>query len=651
VPRARGGSELIGRRRRSTDAGNLLVPPRVSKAERRGRMPGIKTIVWPYERFQELHELLSVHDANGLNIIADDDHASILVVRDKVAAAAECGQRMAPLEVVPSLRNPKSVRNEATTCEACGREGGLAPMDDGGTAVSSGAQTPRGIDYDESPVIRHGRRPTGTADEIASSARTTVDDTERNDTVSPTAASGRGNPNRDLTLGEGIREYSAALVLETQDPNSNKRKERERKQKGKGGKKPPKPKGINGETRPDAAMEGEVSDTEAVWTEARKWLTDEIAGYPPDSDVRKTKGEDADKMVTNALAVANPEAIGNWYDIIHHWKVDSGLVAKAYRNLQRDGGSMVPREVLDGSQPASSAASVSASYTTGARGRKVRVAAFQEAYWAIDYSEIQGLLQPIMDLLQLGKLYRAYDAAVAEVSASADYGVNNSTRSEAKTWIFQSLFPTLASNGRRLAGAGPKWNVFDKRLVYGSKMAKLEEVLGPCLFVLLPRSVTKTFLGNTLSHTRLDLWIRMVQKFNLRFAGIALKTNELLSRGLLGASLPFEPYHKRLVIEGCKKSEAMQADPVELYRTMDPTALSDAGGQTGASTPVAQIELEQMQIGLKSFGMEGIMADGMMFDGTSQQWPGDTIFDSVILSDGYGVNSSFGLGDSPGVFV
>jgi hypothetical protein len=58
-----------------------------------------------------------------------------------------------------------------------------------------------------------------------------------------------------------------------------------------------------------------------------------------------------------------------------------------------------------------------------------------------------------------------------------------------------------------------------------------------------------------------------------------------------------------------------------------------------------------MQIGLKSFGMEGIMADGMMFDGTSQQWPGDTIFDSVILSDGYGVNSSFGLGDSPGVFV
>ena len=332
--------------------------------------------------------------------------------------------------------------------------------------------------------------------------------------------------------------------------------------------------------------EGREEEIDTTESKARIWLRHQMA-ISHDPPVQQMTQKLQDQMIRTAFAVAGPEAIGDWHEILHYWRHNGQLVTAAYLGLSSRPGSQSPRASPLGPSTAPTP-------TVHRRQRsglsKPSVERFREAFERTDLHAVIALLQPVFQRCGLATLHKRYVEAQTEIRKW--YGNRGAlTQRDAKGELFRACHRRWAQveNPRKNDATASQFDGFERRLFAAHRMHILQEELGLGVFSLI-RGISDTFLTQTMRKGTFELWVQLVKQFNPRYRSVEERATRLFQRAVQGRSIA-DRSDQRLALERVAKVAAMRyVDPGPLFEVDDPTRLSDPGVATPHSRPATPAE-------------------------------------------------------------
>lgn len=562
----------------------------------------VKTVV-DATCFQYFYDLLGRSQDSFLEVCDGEDGGSFLIVKDKSAARQALGLPNAPS--IPPNRHIRGLNAQADQTTRIS----TASNADGQSSLFTDTQrkTPPQRNLTETPSGTEGLAEQGTEEGTLTEGTERWIRAEQEEEGSITRDGGRGGTieavlreeisdqrDRGGKSGHQVEEHGQEGGewrsgkdgdLQPTDPACGTPIRFPAKRKAKGGEK----ESTSTSKRRKRARKGKGTHVEEVGADERgsvreraaEWLLQQIQ-TSEDPSVRATSLKARTDMVRTALDVAGPDAVGMWYDVLHHWRHNGRLVAVAYEGVTSRSGSHSPRAppvpILQRAELQGPAGQ--------ARREKPGVRKFRQAYETTEVNAIVALIQPTFHRTTLADLYAYYLKAAAEIEASqGDRG--NLTRRDARLELFQACYPTVDWIDKPWTHRDAKamWNHFDYHIRMAKVMHSLRAQRGVGFFGLLPTRVTNKYLTQTLTAGRLALWLGLVTRFNVRCSAMEEKVDLLLQRGFAGL-MPSPTASKRLLIERISRQAALDtADPGQLFDVVDPTTLSDGGAETPHSRP------------------------------------------------------------------
>jgi len=432
--------------------------------------------------------------------------------------------------------------------------------------------------------------------------------------------------------------------------------------------------------RHDWMAEQEATRVSPLVRRATDWLAAQVR----QTGNRRLQGMESrgqDLLVSRALSVAGPDAVGDWWDIVRLWHARGSLVLPLDEGQRAAFALDLPQSAMHGSDGNGEGDTSSGGGSQGdgngggsdddvmagaSYGAMVPFAgassghdshdgpdghdralipprqAFLQAYEAASGHQLASKIGPIVRRFALAELQERYDEATRELVKAdrLDHGPNGRrARSRAKRSLFNACYPKhegVADLGARGDNdeARTDWKGFELVLRSATRMRALRVRLGDGALCLIPdATLSLDTLTKRFTNAQFELWLELIARFNKRYYKLRTGIMGLLRRGLAGLP-PCDGGNEgaHLPIARVTRREAVECGLDRLANLVRPQPRLQQQAQLPIPDPTAP-DMDYALLG-------EIMSES--YDFTSRLSPGplDNLFSSSDVQDDFSGASS-----------